>query len=190
MPCRAGTATGRCRACTRVPVAMNRCVARRSCGEIFTFISLSESLKMEKSWGLRPRWGTRSFFRLSAAGQRAEWSPTCSSHKAAAAAHEWREARLAADYGRAAVEQQLEQQGAQNVSCITALGAAPRGRSRVGKHAAFSGTSPGLPCLDASPRVGKQRGNQPWALHAQHTCPWVRLCPTTDASLSRAFKTP
>lgn len=89
MPCRAGTAAaGRCRACARarVPVAMNRCVARRSCGEIFTFISLSESLKMEKSWGLRPRWGTRSFFRLSAAGQKAEWSPACSSHKATAAA--------------------------------------------------------------------------------------------------------
>jgi len=76
------------RACTRarVPVAMNRCVARRSCGEIFTFISLSESLKMEKSWGLRPRWGTRSFFRLSAAEQRAEQLPACSSHKGTAAA--------------------------------------------------------------------------------------------------------
>lgn len=86
MPCRAGAAPGSCRACTRasVPVAMNRWVARRSCGEIFTFISLSESLKMEKSWGLRPRWGTRSFFRLSAAG-RAERSHACSSHKAAAA---------------------------------------------------------------------------------------------------------
>lgn len=50
----------------RVPVAMKRCVASRSWGEIFTLISLSDRRKMEKSWGFLPRWGARSFFRLSA----------------------------------------------------------------------------------------------------------------------------
>lgn len=70
-------------------------------------------------------------------------------------------------------------QSTQNVPCITALGAAPRGRSRVLKHASLSGTSPGLPWLDASPIVGKELGNHPRALHAQHTCPWVRPCPAT-----------
>lgn len=59
---------------------MKRCVASRSCGEIFTFISLSDSLKMEKSWGLRPRWGTRSFFRLSAVGR--GWRLTTEAHLA------------------------------------------------------------------------------------------------------------
>ena len=32
-----------------IPVAMKRCVASRSCGEIFTLISESESLNKEKS---------------------------------------------------------------------------------------------------------------------------------------------
>lgn len=152
MPCRAGAAPGSCRACTRasVPVAMNRWVARRSCGEIFTFISLSESLKMEKSWGLRPRWGTRSFFRLSAAG-RAEQSLACSSHKTAAAGPHgtctridrhvllhpmagllWR-SRWSMEHINHAVH--------------PALGAAPWAGSRIVKHTYSSGTSPGLSWL-------------------------------------------
>lgn len=51
-----------------IPVAMKRCVASRSCGEIFTLISESESLNREKSCRFLSRCGTLCFFRLSAAG--------------------------------------------------------------------------------------------------------------------------
>lgn len=49
-------------------MAMKRCVAKRSWGEIFTLISESESLNKEKSCRFLSRWGTRCFFRLSAYG--------------------------------------------------------------------------------------------------------------------------
>lgn len=49
-----------------LPVAMKRCVASSSCGEIFTRISESESLNKEKSCRFLSRWGTRCFLRLSA----------------------------------------------------------------------------------------------------------------------------
>lgn len=49
-----------------LPVERKRCVAKRSWGEIFTFISFSDSLKMEKSWCFRSWWETRRFVRLSA----------------------------------------------------------------------------------------------------------------------------
>lgn len=51
-----------------LPVAMKRCVASNSCGEIFTLISESESLNREKSCRLLSRCGTLCFFRLSAIG--------------------------------------------------------------------------------------------------------------------------
>lgn len=51
-----------------LPVAMKRCVASSSCGEIFTLISESESLNREKSCRLLSRCGTLCFFRLSAIG--------------------------------------------------------------------------------------------------------------------------
>lgn len=53
-----------------IPVAMKRCVASRSCGEIFTLISESESLNKEKSCRFLSRCGTLCFFRLSAADHR------------------------------------------------------------------------------------------------------------------------
>lgn len=49
-------------------MAMKRCVASNSCGEIFTLISESESLNREKSCRLLSRCGTLCFFRLSAIG--------------------------------------------------------------------------------------------------------------------------
>lgn len=55
-----------------LPVAMKRCVASRSCGEIFTLISESESLNREKSCRLLSRCGTLCFFRLSAIGSQGE----------------------------------------------------------------------------------------------------------------------
>lgn len=51
-----------------LPVAMKRCVASKSCGEILTLISESESLNREKSCRLLSRCGTLCFFRLSAVG--------------------------------------------------------------------------------------------------------------------------
>lgn len=48
-----------------LPVARNRCIARRSCGDILTFISLSVCLKAEKSCFLS-RWATFFFVLLSA----------------------------------------------------------------------------------------------------------------------------
>lgn len=96
---------------------MKRCVASRSCGEIFTFISLSDSLKMEKSWGLRPRWGTRSFFRLSAVGR--EWKLTTEAHLA----------HVVAGLG--------QQRGGQTML----------GSTWEAKHAAVFGTRLGLVCL-------------------------------------------
>lgn len=53
---------------TVIPVAMKRWVASRSCGEIFTLISESESLNKEKSCRFLSRCGTLCFFRLSAVG--------------------------------------------------------------------------------------------------------------------------
>lgn len=50
----------------KLPVARKRCVASSSWGETFTFISLSESLKMEKSCCFLSWWDTRRFVRLSA----------------------------------------------------------------------------------------------------------------------------
>lgn len=51
----------------RLPVARKRCVASRSCGETLTFISLSDSLNMEKSCCFLSWWDTLLFVRLSAA---------------------------------------------------------------------------------------------------------------------------
>lgn len=63
-----------------LPVARNRCIARRSCGEILTFISLSVCLKAEKSCFLS-RWATFFFVLLSAGekegGRRKEGSDFC-----------------------------------------------------------------------------------------------------------------
>lgn len=52
-----------------LPVARKRCMARRSWGDILTFISLSVCLKAEKSCFLS-RWATFFFVLLSAAEQR------------------------------------------------------------------------------------------------------------------------
>lgn len=50
-----------------LPVARKRCMAKRSCGDILTFISLSVCLKAEKSCFLS-RWATFFFVLLSAEG--------------------------------------------------------------------------------------------------------------------------
>lgn len=51
---------------TKSPVAMKRCVASSSCGEIFTFSSFSAILKMEKSCRFLSWLDTRLLVRLSA----------------------------------------------------------------------------------------------------------------------------
>lgn len=56
-----------------LPVAMKRCVASKSCGEILTLISESESLNREKSCRLLSRCGTLCFFRLSAVGPQGKY---------------------------------------------------------------------------------------------------------------------
>lgn len=56
-----------------LPVAMKRCVASSSCGEILTLISESESLNREKSCRLLSRCGTLCFFRLSAIGPQGKY---------------------------------------------------------------------------------------------------------------------
>lgn len=59
-----------------VPVERKRCVASRSWGEIFTFISFSDSLKMEKSCCFCSWWETRRLVRLSAenTGRTRKWT--------------------------------------------------------------------------------------------------------------------
>ena len=66
LPCLPGVEVQEGRAI--IPVAMKRCVASRSCGEIFTLNSESESLNKEKSCRFLSLCGTLCFFRLSAVG--------------------------------------------------------------------------------------------------------------------------